>query len=427
MSDVIQKILQEVDNLTDEMVQMCQSLVKINTVSPYAGAGPTGLEKPGQEFLKPILEKMGGKTHMFEPPADIYKQIGIVGPKDRSWKGRPNLVTRFDLGPGKRIIVNAHMDTVDVLNMDIDPFSGEVKDGKIYGRGTSDDKGGMAMGITAIKAVLKFADKLAGTIIHESVADEECSGVGAGTLACCLEGYKADQAIVLDGGGLVVVRGCHGCLTADVTVQGRSGHAAAGGINAIDKACLIKQAIDQFKVKRESQNPQCLVNLGVFKAGSHPAVVPAEAMLSINLVYSIEEAAASEKAGQGWNASMVRKQFLEMISKAEQSDQWMRDNHSKIVWSKDALPYSIPKDDMLVQDFSKAYQDTLGSAPDVQIMSGWADGSNLFRFGQTPAILFGPGSKGVSHSMHETVEIQDLINGAKVVAVHLYQQLAKNN
>ena len=75
------------------------------------------------------------------------------------------------------------------------------------------------MGITAIKAVLAFADELAGSIVHESVVDEECNGSGAGTLACTLEGYTGDEAVVIDGGQLIVTRGCQGCLTAQDSIR----------------------------------------------------------------------------------------------------------------------------------------------------------------------------------------------------------------
>ena len=175
MADIINEVTREVDNLTDEMVEMCRSLVRINTINPYAGGKLTGLEKNGQEFIKPILEEMGGKTRLFEPPPDIYERMGVVGPKNRSWKDRPNLVTEFDLGPGKRIIINSHMDTVGVEGMQFDPFCADVKDGRIYGRGSGDDKGGIAAGIIAIRAALKFADELTGSIVHESVVDEECN------------------------------------------------------------------------------------------------------------------------------------------------------------------------------------------------------------------------------------------------------------
>jgi acetylornithine deacetylase len=425
MADIIREVMREVENRTDEMVEMCRSLVRINTVNPYAGDEPTGLEKAGQEFIKPILEEMGGKTRLFEPPPDIFERIGVIGPKGRSWKDRPNLVTDFDLGPGKRIVINSHMDTVGVSDMKFDPFRADVRDGKIYGRGSSDDKGGMVMGIIAIQAALKFADALTGSIVHESVVDEECSGSGAGTLACCLEGYKGDEALVIDGEELILTRGCQGCLTVDVHVQGRSGHAARGGVNAIDKACLIKNAIDGFKKARETKYPNCLVNLGIFHAGVHPAVVPGSATLSLNIVYRIEEASVNEQAGRGWNGISVREEFAEAIQKADASDAWLCTHPSEVEWVKDLVPFETPEEAPLVQNLREAYEATIGGVPTLEIMSAWADGANIARYGGTPTVLFGPGSKDSAHSEDETVKIEDLVQGAKLVAVYLCRQLAK--
>ncbi len=426
MADILREVQAEVDRLSDEIVSLCRSLVRINTVNPYAGAGVTGLEGDGQAFIKPILEDMGGKTYLFEPPGDVYRRVGMIGPKERSWEGRPNLVTEFDLGPGPRIILNSHMDTVGVADMHFDPFCADLKDGKIYGRGSSDDKGGMAMGIIATKAALKFADALSGSIVHESVADEECNGSGAGTIACGLEGYRGDEAIVIDGGGLVVTRGCQGCLTANVEVYGQAGHAATGGVNAIDKAILVKGAIDAFKRARETRYPDCLVNLGVFNGGTHPAVVPGQAMMSLNMVYAIEEAVANESAGRGWNGSAVRDAFADAVRSAGAADDWLREHPSAIEWVKDLVPFETPTDAPVTRHLCDAYQTALGQPPTVDIMPAWADAANIVRYGGIPAVLFGPGSKGAAHSQDETVAIADLVRGAKVIAVYLCRQLARS-
>ena len=220
------KIMAEVDRLSDEMVEICRNLVQVNTVNPYSG------------------DPNPGKTRMIDTPADIYERMGVIGPKGREFAGRPNLVGEFTFGSGgKRIIINGHMDTVAVTGMEIKPFSGEVRDGKIWGRGASDCKGPLAAGLIAIKALLSAADTLSGSIVYESVMDEECSGSGAGTLTCCNEGYTGDMAIVVDGSGLIITHGCSGCLTADVTVFGQGGHAAVGGISAIDKGFI--KSVDQ--------------------------------------------------------------------------------------------------------------------------------------------------------------------------------------
>jgi len=422
--ELIREVVREVERLEDDLVQMCRDLVRINTVNPYAGAGPTGLEKHGQQYLQPIMESLGGAAHLFEPPPDVFDRFGICAPRDRHWKDRPNLVTTFDLGPGPRVIINSHMDTVGVADMAFDPFCADVREGRIYGRGTSDDKGGMAAGVIAIRAVLEFRDRLRGTIIHESVVDEECSGSGAGTLACCLAGYSGDEAVVIDGGGLEILRGCGGCLTAAVKVFGRSGHAARGGVNAIDKAVLIKEAIDGFKRQREAADPDALVNLGVFRAGEHPAVVPGSAELGLNMVYAIAEAAENERTGGRWSGDAVRKEFERCIRAAESRDPWLADHPSEIEWVKDLVPFETPADAPLVLRLAAAGSAALGRSLSVGIMSAWGDAANIARYGGVPAVFFGPGTPEAAHAADESVAIQDLVDCAKVVAAYLVLLLA---
>lgn len=423
--DIVKSIINEVDSLKDEMAEMCSSLVKINTVNPYAGMDPVGSEKDGQMFIKPILEDMGGDTRLFEPPDDIFSRMGVIGPAGRSWEGRPNLVTEFRFGRGRSIILNSHMDTVDVAGMKIEPFSGEISNGIIYGRGASDDKGGMVSGIGAIKAVLKFADDLTGSIIHESVVGEECSGSGAGTLACCLEGISGDEAVVIDGGGLKVDRGCQGCLTADVLVRGRAGHAASGGVNAIDKACIVKNGIDRFRDERLAEHPGCPVNLGVFRSGVHPAVVPGSAVLSLNIVYSISEAARNGKKGKGWNGLSVRETFNDTVLRADTSDEWLDSHRSEVKWVKDLVPFETPEDAPVVRSLCRAYRAVTGTSQVPDIMSAWADGANIARYAGIPTVLFGPGTENAGHSDSESVRIDDIVTCAKILAVYLYNRLSR--
>ncbi len=418
-SELMDAVLAEVDRLEPELIAMCRDLVRINTVNPYAGAGPTGIEGSGQAYLKPVLEDLGGRVHLFEPPPDVFDRLGVCAPRDRSWKGRPNLVTTFELGPGPRTIINSHMDTVGVAGMAFDPFCAEVRDGRIYGRGTSDDKGGMVAGIIALKAALRFRDRLSGTIVHESVVDEECSGSGAGTLACLLAGYTADEAVVIDGGGLEIVRGCGGCLTAGVTVVGRAGHAARGGVNAIDKAIIVKRGLDEFRARRASANPDALVNLGTFHAGEHPAVVPGRADLGLNIVYSIDEAAENEKRRGRWSGDTVREDFERTVRAAEAGDPWLAEHPSGIEWIKDLVPFETPVDAPLVQRLGAAGKVALGRSLSMDIMSAWGDAANLARYGGFPSVFFGPGTPAAAHAADESVAIRDLMDCARVVAAYL--------
>ncbi|MBM3212490.1 M20/M25/M40 family metallo-hydrolase, partial [Candidatus Poribacteria bacterium] len=366
------KILKEVDNLSHEMIELCQNLVRVNTVNPYSGDSNPGNETNGQVILRPILNNMGAKTRMFETPEDIYNIMGVIGPKGRNFKDRMNLVGEFNFGGGgKRIIINGHMDTVAVSGMKIEPFSGEIKNGKIWGRGTSDCKGNLATGLMAIKALLPYSHELCGSIVYESVVEEECSGSGAGTLTCCHEGYTGDMAIVVDGGDLDIIYGCGGCLTADLMVYGQGGHAATGGISAIDKGLMIKNAIDDFKQKRESQNSSSKVNLGIFNSGVHSAVVPSRAYLSMNIVYQLKEAYKAQTNGLGFGGAEIRKEFENIIRECEEKDEWLKEHRSDIGWVKDLLPFETPEDTPFIKELSAVYTDVLGKEPQVVKINAW--------------------------------------------------------
>ena len=423
---MIPRICAEVDRNMGETVALLQSLVRTNTANPYCGDFTASSEKEGQELLRPVLEGMGGSIHMFDCPDDIYEKLGILGPKERDFKGRPNLVAEFNFGSReKRIVLNGHMDTVGGGGMEIEPFSGDVKEGKVWGRGTSDCKGGLTVGVAAIKALLPFADQMDGTVVLQSVVDEECNGSGAGTMACCDAGHSAGQAvIVLDGNDLAMTHGCNGCVGADVYVEGLAGHAARGtGVNAIDKGVVVKQAIDAFKEVRESQRPECRLNLGIFQAGVHPAVVPASAWLSLNIVYDIREAAEAEAKGLGWGAVEIRTAFEQAMAQACQGDAWLREHPAKIEWIKDLIPFETPTDSDLITGLRAVGQSVLGRDIPLNWMVAWSDATYHPRFAHTPAVLFGPGVHDTCHAPVEYVPIDNLTACAKVVAAYVYEQL----
>jgi acetylornithine deacetylase len=309
--------------------------------------------------------------------------------------------------------------------MEFDPFSAELRNGRILGRGTSDCKGGLSAGVIAINALMTFKKHLSGRIIYQSTVDEECNGGGAGTMACCLAGYKGDSAISLDGHDMIVTRGCNGCLTANVHVQGKAGHAAkAGAVSALEKALVVKRAIDGFKRARESRRPEARLNIGVFNAGVHPAVVPGSAFMSMNIVYELDEAARAEKRGRGWGAAEIRETFERIVRRADKKDPWLAGHPTAVEWVKDLMPFEVPADAEVVKDVSAAYKRVTGRPAKVDFLVAWTDVCYLPRCAQTPAVMCGAGVTGESHASDEYVTVSNLVAAAKVVALYLWRQLA---
>ncbi len=169
------RILAQVERRLEEMIALTARLVRLNTVNPYSGDHSAGTEKPGQELMRRELKAAGALVEIVPVPADIYRQCGVLGPQGRSWKGRYNVIGRFQLPvrskaragtnrprrpgpsarrPGKTLILNCHIDTVGTEGYEGNPFEGVVREAKLWGRGSSDSKGNLAVGLTAIKALL---------------------------------------------------------------------------------------------------------------------------------------------------------------------------------------------------------------------------------------------------------------------------------
>lgn len=406
-----------------EIVALCQSLVRINTANPYSGDRAPGGEKAGQELLAPLLEQLGAQITLFDCPDDIYNKTGILGPRQRNFRDRPNLVAHFDFGPGPTVILNGHMDTVGIDNMP-DALSGKLVDGCLHARGTSDCKGGLTVAVSAIRALLESETPLCGSILFQSVVDEECNGGGAGTLACLDVGYTGDVAVFVDGNAGTLTLGCGGCLTADMIVEGQEGHAALGtGVSAIEKGLIAKQGVDAFKNRRESERPDCRVNLGIFHAGVHPAVVPGVARLSLNTVYDVSEACGARERGRGYGGAEVREDFETMIREAESTDEWLRDHPAQIEWVKDLIPYEQSATDPWVQRFAEAFRTATGQAPRYDKMLAWSDAAHPAALFGIPTILYGPGQEGTAHTQQEYVPVANLIECTQVLATFLEQTL----
>jgi acetylornithine deacetylase len=321
--------------------------------------------------------------------------------------------------------VNGHMDTVGVEGMTIDPFAAEVRDGRVWARGTSDCKGGLIVGLEAIRILLGLEVPLAGSLLYESVVDEECSGSGAGTLACLDAGYTGDGAIFVDGNDMTLTLGCGGCLTADVTVTGKEGHAARGtGVSAIDKGFMVKEAIDEFRREREAEHPGCRVNLGIFHSGVHAAVVPGSAYMSLNIVYDVTEAEQAHTDGYGWGGKPIRDHFERVIRTAEMQDDWLAEHPSELVWVKDLIPFDQPDSDPWAQRLAGVFREVLDEEPVFDRMMAWSDSAFPRALGGIPTVLFGPSTSGEAHGPAEHIEIAQMVRCTQVLAAFLADVLA---
>ncbi|MCS0543636.1 ArgE/DapE family deacylase, partial [Aeromonas veronii] len=143
---------------------------------------------------------------------------------------------------GKSLLLNGHIDVVpegDITQWDMDPYSAEVKDGKLYGRGSTDMKGGNVAMLLAIQAIKESGIQLKGDVIFQSVIEEESGG--AGTLATIIKGYKADGAIIPEPTNMKIFPKQQGSMWFKIDIYGRIAHGGTRyeGVSAIEKAMTV--------------------------------------------------------------------------------------------------------------------------------------------------------------------------------------------
>ena len=422
-------VFEAVDSLEDEMLKVISDIIKIPSINPYIDPElkdeRIGGETRVNEYLKPVMESFGLDTDLWEVE-----------------KGRANLVgVCKGTGDGRSLIYNGHVDTVAPGPMELwdiaGPYSGEVIDGKIYGRGATDMKGADVAAIYALKALLKAGYKPKGDVILETVAAEEMKQPEVGTSAAVARGYKADAAIVVESSAppyrLAILTASPGVLILKVTVRGKAAHTSmrdevirAGGggkdvaVSAIDKAMVIYNGL----LKLEEEWGQTKTHPAFTRPG-HFTLCPATFAGGLDGIAFIPVECYITYVV--WHAPQdSREQVIEEIethiNNLAQTDSWLRENPPELDWSGDWWwpPYDVPKDSPICLAAAKAYEAVLNEPAKFYGFTAVDDATFLNQAG-IPTITLGPGSIEVAHTANEYVEVEDLLDAAKIYALTIVE------
>jgi acetylornithine deacetylase len=209
-----------------------------------------------QEYLASRLAATGAEIDLFEPDPAALAGRPLI-PEGLDFAGRPQLITRRKgSGGGRSLLLHGHIDAVSAEPHDAwttPPFTAEVRDGKLYGRGACDMKGGLAAIVTAAEALAELGIELGGDLLVATNTDEESTGAGSATLVD--RGLKADAAIVAEPTDFEVWIACRGTDYVRITVPGRPGHAEVnqpswqegGAVNAIERATVVLEAVRSLR------------------------------------------------------------------------------------------------------------------------------------------------------------------------------------
>jgi acetylornithine deacetylase len=421
------RISQLVHEEPNHALNLLTNLIKESSVNPWFSANYPGGEKRAQQVVAEELKRLGAEVRMWEPSAEHLKEYAN-GPgyyADHTFEQRPNLMARLTgTGGGSSLLLFGHIDVVDPAgNWNVDPFGGEIKDGKIYGRGTADMKGGLAAQVAALEYLKRAGIRLKGDVLVGSVVDEEAGGMG--TLAFVAEGYRADAAIVGEPTNLTVAPMCRGILWGKIIIPGRNSHIElpqthwreGGAVDAIAKARLFLEHIDQMnqdwalRKNHPLLDLPCQIKVAMLKAGDYPTTYASKAEITIDVQYLPSEKDQNHLGGK------VKQEIEEMVKRVAATDDWLTEHPPVIEWMVDADCGEIPADHPIV-NLLAANIHKVTDLPDRQVVKGihcHTDMGLLIDNG-VPTVNFGPGIPTVAHQPNEHISIKDYLSTVEIIA-----------
>jgi acetylornithine deacetylase len=337
----------------------------------------------------------------------------------KNFKGNPNVVGVLKgKGGGRSIILNGHIDVVPEGDLDQwrhEPFSGYITDGKLYGRGSTDMKGGTVSLLLAIEAIKNCGIQLKGDVIFQSVIEEESGG--AGTLAAVLRGYKADGAIIPEPTNMKLFPKQQGSMWFRIKVKGRSAHGGTRyeGVSAIEKMMAIVKELQQLEQVRNERISDPLyekipipipINIGKIQSGQWPSSVPDTAVLEGRMGVAPNE-----------TLNEARKEMEEVLNKLRESDPWFMEHAPVIEWFGGTwLPGNLDPNHGLMEAISHSFTKIKGSQPQIEASPWGTDGGILSNIGHTPVVVFGPGVTKAAHDTNEYIILDDVFDTAEIIA-----------
>ncbi len=354
--------------------------------------------------VNPAIEESGtGEAAVAELTAGWLRAWGLSVDTSEAAAGRWNVVGRLegdDVGP--TLLLNGHLDTVGVAGMSVDPFGAELKDGRLWGRGSCDMKGGVAALLAATAKVAR--EPLAGALVVALTADEEHASLGMDALI--RSGMRADAAVVCEPTELAVMPAHKGFVWVEANFRGRAAHGSRpdAGVDAIEHAGRYLAALGALRRQLQTVEPHPLLGHGSFHAGtidggSAPSVYPD----ACRLVLERRTLPGESPAGVVGEFQAVLDDLAAEVPELD----------AKLTQGLARPSTEVREDSPLVAGLLAACA-AEGVDPMLAGMTAWVDAAFLNQAG-TPAVCFGPGSIAQAHSADEWIDPTEIVTCAAVL------------
>lgn len=373
-----------------EAASLLAELIRIPSVNPSLG---------------PVGAGEGGEQAIAEFARDWLAARGL-----RSWleevePGRPNVVAETGAGKGPTLVLCAHLDTVSTAGMTIPPFSPRLENGRMYGRGSYDMKGGVAAAMLAVAAL--HGSGLRGRLVVALVADEEHASLGAQSFVrrFAAGGERADACVVTEPSGEQLIVGHKGFVWIEITTRGRAAHGSRFdlGSSAIAAMAPIVTALDQH-------------DANTLRGRSHPAS---------RLLGPPSLHCARIDGGSGWStyAESCRLEVERRTVPGEEGEMVLRELRQVIASTgqKAELRLVLERAPMLSDPagpvgaaLRTAITEAAGAPPVETGVGYWTDAA-VFAAAGIPTFIYGPAGAG-AHEAVEWVELDSVVRCTRVLA-----------
>jgi len=363
---------------------LLKELVKIDSVNPTLVPGAKGEEEIA-EYVANWLKALGLKAKVDKIEAKRCNAVGAL-------KGA---------GGGKSLMLNGHIDTVGYDYMTIDPLKPVIKDGRMYGRGTFDMKGGLVASLAALKAVVDSGTQLKGDVVVAAVCDEEYASIGTERV---MEKTRVDAAIVGEPSALQIER-CHkGFAWIDVETKGLAAHGSAWqvGVDAIVEMGKVLTSLEALGAKHQKRRHPLVgpasVHAGTIKGGLELSTYPDRCLLQIE-----------RRTIPGEERKDVEEE-METLLKG------IADKDPKFTASYEIIFYrgfmDVPETSDICQTIVACSKEAIKLTPAFTGGSGWLDTQIIWGKG-IPAVAYGPAGDG-AHAAVEWVDLDTVMDAARV-------------
>lgn len=412
----MQQVMDRIDDRVEDLVELTRDLIRFPTINP-----PGEAYQPCAEFIGKRLAKRG-----FE----IEYVRGTGAPGDSDAYPRVNVIARREgSGPGPCVHFNGHIDVVEVgAGWTVPPFDGLVKDGKVYGRGACDMKGGLASAIIAVEALIDSDPDYPGAIEISGTVDEESGGYG-GVAFLAERGWfstpRVDHVIIPEP--LNVDRVCighRGVWWAEIETKGRIAHGSMPflGDSAIRHMTAV---LKQFEEELYPALAKRLSDMPVVPDGAR------QSTLNINSLHG-----GQVEGHDGLPTPCVADSCRMIIDRRFLIEESLEDVRSEVADILEGLAKSRPDFQFDIRDIfaveasisdrdgpvatttAAAIQEILSVTPDIVCSPGTYDQKHIDRIGKLKdCIAYGPGMLDLAHQPDEWVGIEDMTSAAKVMAL----------